>query len=296
MPLHHQVYLDLREALDAGEWTEAEQLPTERELAADYGCSLITVRRALDELVREGRLERTRGRGTFVTSPPIVRDIMARAGFADEMRARGLTPYAAVISAREEPAAPAVAAALCVTVGAQVHYLERVRGADGVPLLLEQAYLPIHRFPGLLAHDYASASLYEVLDRVYGCPVVRTWETISAHVPDTREARLLGLHARRPSLRLEGSAFTTGAIPVEFSRTVVSGERARYFIETSGGRVRSLEPVDFRGREEPAAVAPPSRPTAAVGAVATIDEGRGRGAPAQARTAPARGARGRSTG
>ncbi len=70
MPLHHQVYLDLSNALDAGEWQAGDRLPTERDLADEYGCSLITVRRALTDLVRERRLERTRGRGTFVTGRP----------------------------------------------------------------------------------------------------------------------------------------------------------------------------------------------------------------------------------
>ena len=61
VPLHHQVYLDLRDALDAGEWKAGEQLPPERELAERYGVSLITVRRALTDLAREHRLERTPG-------------------------------------------------------------------------------------------------------------------------------------------------------------------------------------------------------------------------------------------
>jgi len=50
VPLHHQVYLDLRASLDRRRWGPGERLPTERELARDYGCSLITVRRALTEL------------------------------------------------------------------------------------------------------------------------------------------------------------------------------------------------------------------------------------------------------
>ena len=79
VPLHHQVYLDLREAFTAGEWRPGDRLPAERDLAGRYGCSLITIRRALDELAREGRLERSPGRGTFLIDPPIVRDIAARA-------------------------------------------------------------------------------------------------------------------------------------------------------------------------------------------------------------------------
>ena len=69
VPLHHQVYLDLRTALDDGEWRPGDRLPTELDLAARYGCSLITVRRALSELAREHRLVRTRGRGTFAIAP-----------------------------------------------------------------------------------------------------------------------------------------------------------------------------------------------------------------------------------
>ena len=253
VPLHHQVYVDLREAFAAGEWQTGDRLPAERDLAGRYGCSLITIRRALDELAREGRLVRSPGRGTFLIDPPIVRDIAARAGFADEMQARGRVPYAAVVAAAQEPASPSVAAALDIPVGTPVHSLERVRGADGVPLLLEHAYLRVDRFPGLLDEDYTVRSLYDVLERRYGCGIVRTTETIAAYIPDAREARLLRLTPRRASLRLEGTAFAPADVPVEFSRTIVSGERARYYIETTGGRSRSLEPVSIEtGDRQPA--------------------------------------------
>lgn len=244
VPLHHQVYLDLAAALDEGEWRLGDRLPPERQLAERYGCSLITVRRALSELAREGRLVRARGRGTFVRRPPVIRDIAARAGFADEMRARGLEPYAVVVTAQAEPATPGVAAALGIAPGAHVHYLERVRGADGVPYLLEQAHLPVDRFPGLLDTDYTAASLYEVLDRRYGVTIAGTRETISAVIPSTREAALLGLRSSRPAICLEGTASTLDGSPVEHSRTIVSPEHARYFIETRGARARSVEPAD----------------------------------------------------
>jgi GntR family transcriptional regulator len=246
IPLHHQVYLDVRAAIEAGEWSVGDRLPAERDLALRYGCSLITVRRALDDLSREGRLERARGRGTFVTAPPIIRDIAARASFAEEMRAHGLEPYAVVVTASPELASPAVAEALGIAPGTTVQYLERVRGADGIPLLLEQARLSAVEFPGLLDHDFTQESLYEVLDRDYGRRIARTRETIAAVLPQVRDARLLGLRTSRPALVLEGEAFDEDDRPVEHSRTVVSGEHARYFIETSGTRARSLEPVHLR--------------------------------------------------
>src|SRR6476660_3993375 len=75
IPFYHQVYLDLRATIDDGRWPAGHQVPPERELAKSYGVSLITIRRALDELAREQRVERTRGRGTFVLAPIIERDL-----------------------------------------------------------------------------------------------------------------------------------------------------------------------------------------------------------------------------
>ena len=141
VPLHHQVYLDLRAALEAGEWRPGDQLPPERELAARYGCSLITVRRALMELTREHRLERTRGRGTFVTRPPIELELDGAMSFTEEMQVRGRDPQTRVVSSRTKPADPPVAAALGLPAEAPVFYLERLRLADGEPLLLEEVCL-----------------------------------------------------------------------------------------------------------------------------------------------------------
>ncbi len=244
VPLYHQVYLRLVDALDHGEWGRGDRIPAERDLATSFGCSLITIRRALDELAREGRLERTRGRGTFVTEPPITRNIMGPAGFADEIRSLGYQPYSVVVMARQEEASPAVAHALALPPRAAVYYLERIRGADGLPLVLEQVRLPAATVPGLLGHEFGhEASLWDILRDDYHCPVERYREMLSATVPSVREAGLLGLRSRRPAVQFEGIAFTTGDVPVELSRTVVSPDRARYYVESSGARVRLVEPI-----------------------------------------------------
>jgi GntR family transcriptional regulator len=202
----------------------------------------------LDELTREGRLERTRGRGTFVTETPIVRDISGQVGFADEVRSFGYEPYTIVVTAGVEGASPVVAAALGLPVDASVYYLERIRGADNVPLLLEQVRLPAALLPGLLDRDYGVESLWDVLENDYHLPIGRRQETLAAIVPSAREARLLGLRTRRPSIQLEGTAFTTEGEPIERSRTIVSPERARYFVESTGSRIRSVTPLDLTPR------------------------------------------------
>jgi GntR family transcriptional regulator len=231
VPLHRQVYLDLRAGLDAGEWAPGDRLPPERELANRYGCSLITVRRALSELAREQRLQRTPGRGTTVLRPPIERDFAGTMSFTDEMQTRGLDPETRVVAARAQAAGEEVAEALELMVASPTLYLERLRLADGEPLLLEQVYLPAERFPGLLASDMEHTSLYDLLTERYETPIVRARESLEPVLLRPREARLLQQRPRTPALLIRGIAFAADHTPVEFGRTYVRGDRTRYYVE-----------------------------------------------------------------
>jgi DNA-binding GntR family transcriptional regulator len=231
VPLHHQVYLDLKGALDAGEWLPGDRVPTERDLASRYGCSLITVRRALSELAREQRLERTRGKGTFVLRPRIDRDLAGTMSFTEEMQLRGLDPQTRLIGARPESAGERIAQALGLQVGSPILSLERLRAAGGEPLLLEQVHLPAERFPGLLASDLEHNSLYDILTERYGTRITRARETLEPVLLPGREARLLGQSPRSLALLVEGIAFGSAGEPIEFGRTYVRGDRTRYYVE-----------------------------------------------------------------
>jgi GntR family transcriptional regulator, N-acetylglucosamine utilization regulator len=231
VPLHHQVYLDLRSAIEAGEWRPGDRLPPERELAERYGCSLITVRRALGDLARERRLERTRGRGTFVTRPPIDLDLDGTMSFTEELQHLGHDPATRVVTARTIPADHAVAEALEIGLGASVVHLERLRMADGEPLLLEQVFLPEARFPGLLASDLEHGSLYDLLTERYDTPVTRAREALEPIALPAREAQLLGVEPHRPALLIEGLAYDRSGRPVELARSYVRGDRTRYYVE-----------------------------------------------------------------
>jgi GntR family transcriptional regulator len=250
VPLHHQVYLDLSSAFEAGEWRPGDRLPPERELAKRYGCSLITIRRALSELAREGRIERTRGRGTFVLRPRLELDFGGTESFTGEMQSRGLDPQTRLIEARSEPAGEAVAHALGLDLGSSTLYVERLRLADGEPLLLEQVHLPADKFPGLLASDLEHNSLYELLTERYGTRVVRAREAIEPVLLRSREAHLLGQAAGKPALLIEGIAFSSDGHPVEFARSYVRGDRTRYYVERVVVRAHapnSVEPIVAAG-------------------------------------------------
>ena len=258
IPLHHQVYLDLRSMLDAGAWREGDRLPSERELASRYGCSLITVRHALGELAREGRIERTRGRGTHVLRQRIDHDFAGTLSFAEQMQRHGLNARTRVVTARLEPAGEAVAKALELDAGDPTIYLERLRMAEDEPLILEQVHLSADRFRGLLERDLENSSLYVLLAERYGTQITRIAEAIEPVVLRAREARLLNRRRRTPALLVEGIAFAQDGTPVEFGRSYVAGDRTRYFVERRFAR--SSQPI---ARREPIGAAPPAERVAA---------------------------------
>lgn len=243
IPLHYQVYRHLRDLLDQDRLGPGDRLPAERELCAFYGCSLITVRRALDELARERRLVRMRGRGTFVTRPPVDRNLQLLKSFSEDMRARGLSPGTRILAERAEGATASVAKALRLAPGAPTYLLERLRLVGGEPLLLEEVHLPAERFPGLLGADLEQGSLYELLARRYNTRLEYAQETIEPIAPQAREAELLGVRRGSPALLLELVGFDQESEPVEYTRSTVRGDRARYHVDARGGRAGELRVV-----------------------------------------------------
>ena len=150
--------------IDAG--TPGTALPTERELAARFDTSRTTVRQALAELTVEGRLERTQGRGTFISEPKLI-TIRQLTSFSDDLAERGIRVRSEILEVTRAPADPQVAEALGVSPGEPVARVERLRFADDAPIAQETAWLP-GALPRLRAELERHGSLYRTLDEVYG--------------------------------------------------------------------------------------------------------------------------------
>ena len=149
--------LELIENLEVG-----DAIPSERLLGSDLGVSRLTVRAALDELVREGRLTRRRGAGTFVAEPKVAKG-MTITSFSDDMRQRGLTPGSRTLEFRTIPAGARLGRILHVSPSEPVLAVKRLRLADGEPMAMELLHVPEALFPGLTARDLEESSFYDLL-------------------------------------------------------------------------------------------------------------------------------------
>lgn len=229
IPLYYQVREDIRRRIETGEWRPGNPIPSESELQSMYGVSRATIRQALIEIVREGLLIRKQGRGTFVAPQKIAEMLPRLVSFTEEMKRRGLTPSTRRTKVDILPKAPKrVQEALGTPPDETFLRIERVRCADGRPIVLLVSYLP-----GSLGIDPAedfSGSLYELLEVKYSIRLGEALQVIEAGVADETLAEQLEIDEGDPILVIRRSTFSRSKAPVEYVEGFYAAERYRYSI------------------------------------------------------------------
>src|SRR4051812_17179039 len=213
-------------------------IPSERELCARYGLARMTVRKALDHLVQEGRLTRVPGKGTFVAEPKIGLR-MRLMSFTEDMRARGHVPGSVDLARRVIPAGRRLGGELGLDDDDPVYVIERLRTADGVPMALERTHFPAALTPGLIDEPLQDRSLFTVLEERYGIVYDEGEQTVEAGIADPTDAALLGIPVGSAVL-LHQRRSLAGGRPVEYVESAYRGDRYQltYALELPPGRPR----------------------------------------------------------
>lgn len=204
-------------------------IPSERELCARFKVSRMTVRQAVDALVVEGLLERVQGRGTFVAQPKV--DLQLRlVSFPEEMRRRGMEPSLRVLAADRTAAPHHVADALDLPTGAEVYYLRRLRLADGLPMAVEENWVPVGLVPGLLDGE-TTPSVYDSLT-ARGLPPTWGEDMIEAVQLEPEVAGHLGLDVGTAGLQIRRRTFS-GDLAVDYAVSIYRGDRYSLWVPVS---------------------------------------------------------------
>ncbi|PZG09792.1 GntR family transcriptional regulator [Nonomuraea aridisoli] len=209
VPKYFQLREILLDLIDSDELSIGAAIPSERELCQRFGLSRMTVRQAVDHLVSEGRLHRVPGKGTFVARPKIELALQLTS-FTEDMRARGMIPGSRDLDRRVVRASAHLAKELGIPPGEEVHFIERLRTADGEPLSVERAHIPVKLAPDLASFDLTDTSLYELLERRYGLVMDAGELTIDGGIADPSDADLLKLPRGGAVLLLQRRSFSGG--------------------------------------------------------------------------------------
>jgi GntR family transcriptional regulator len=268
--LRYEEMIEFIERLVAeGNLAPGDMLPTQAELAAAAGVSLITVRRALEELERAGRVRRHQGVGTFLARPRIISEPGRSGGLLDTLRRAYNTGDAAgpagpagaagaagaadqegktqdeprvgnrLLSLGQGVPSDSLRAALQLAGDAPVWEIRRQRLVNGEPKIYETAVIPVTLAPGLERYaDELNGSLYELLAERYGLEDQAEEQYLEVASADDEERRLLRLPSKSQVVRLRGLSSDQRGVPFDCFTQVYPALEFGFYI--SGGSSRGL--------------------------------------------------------
>lgn len=237
VPLYQRVVSDLKADIDTGFYEMGDKIPTEPQLCERFGVSRITIRRALDELVKAGYLIRRQGRGAFVTKPNVLRIIQrenidtSMFSYSEACSACGYEPGAHCIMCR-----PVKAPITCQNIfnlcpSDDVLRVERVRTADGVPILVEINWFQLDSMGFLRDESLEDVSLFELIERRTGqIPMLHepcTLEIVNASIEMAGE---LEVSAGEPLFCLAGRYFDGDGAPLFYGEQYIVGSRYSFTV------------------------------------------------------------------
>lgn len=230
-PVYLQVQTKLMELIRRAGYGPGDRIPPERDLAEQLGVSRMTMRRATENLVQQGVLERRSTSGTYVREPRVTRPVGygVTLGLTQLLRQEGNEPGSRLLSFETRTATQKVREALDLPIGAKVVISRRQRLVNGQPFCVEVSHLPASLVPGLAASDLIeSPSLYSLLQERYGISIGRSDQLLSVASATDEEAELLGVAPGSPVLLLRSVVSDANGRNVEYLKSINHPDRVSF--------------------------------------------------------------------
>jgi GntR family transcriptional regulator len=216
-PLYEQIKVFITQSLIAGEWKPGESIPSEIELAARFNVSQGTVRKAIDALAMENIVVRRQGKGTFVATH---KEEQSKLRFLRLTSADGHKQPLnnRMLSCKRVKATAEIAQLTGLKKGTAVIEIQRLLSFADEPKILDYIIVQSKFFRGLNSSRISenNGSLYSMYETVYGIPMVRAEEKLTAVAASDDQGQLLNVEPGFPLLKVERVAYTYGDKPMEW--------------------------------------------------------------------------------
>ncbi len=218
----------------SGRLVAGDQLPTEPQLADQFGVGRHSVRRALEALARDGKLSIEQGRGTFVEAHArLTYQVGKRTRLRRNLIPQGVTVSSDLIGADRVPAPQYVSQALHLNPGSEVIESQRITLANDLPVAFGSAYHCAERFPEFAERRDVLGSTTETY-RTYGImDYVRKSTAVHSRASRPEEAKMLKQHPDVPVLVVNAVDSTPDGTPISCSRVIWSAARVTFTMEPS---------------------------------------------------------------
>ncbi|AMO83600.1 phosphonate metabolism transcriptional regulator PhnF [Obesumbacterium proteus] len=217
---------DLRQHYQCGDY-----LPAEHQLAERYEVNRHTLRRAIDELVVRGWVQRRQGVGVLVLMRPFDYPLHSQARFSQNLLEQGSHPTSERLISVLRPTVSHIADALGMEEGQQVIHLRTLRRVNGVPVCVIDHFLPDLSWWGTL-QNFTSGSLHGYIQQHLGRELSRTQTRISARCAQAKESRLLEIATHAPLMCVRTLNHCEGqSQPAEYSVSLTRADMIELTME-----------------------------------------------------------------
>ena len=232
-PKYLRIHANLRERISSGRWLPGSALPSQRELADEFGVSIMTLRQALQLLTDEGLIETRHGSGTFAAAR-YAYDLGHLRSFASDLIAQGAKITTELLAA-EAVTPPADVAARLGTPGEALR-VRRLRLSDGRPLIVQTSYLPVTLAEVVEPAGLGRQGLYALLAG-HGLTIARAQESISPTTLGADDARDLARPEGSPALLSHRVSFTAADVPLIDDRALLAADSIVLTVNRSAERL-----------------------------------------------------------
>ncbi|HEX2985387.1 MAG TPA: GntR family transcriptional regulator [Caproiciproducens sp.] len=214
--------------IESGQLKSGDKVPSETELLKRYKVSRITVRAAISELVEDGVLVRSQGKGTFVASPKVMYEANDHIGFTRSCLLAGKAPSTKLL--KSDLVFPPASIKKFLNIGddEKVIMTERLHSVDEKPISIETNHYPLS-FSFLLNEDLEK-SLFELLQEKYHIVIAHSERTLEVCFPTAYEANLLNIKQSTPLLLFKDKQTDADHKPLFASKQVYCTENLKFYL------------------------------------------------------------------
>jgi len=234
LPLYHQVEASIRKDIANRIYLPGQSIPTELELQEQFNVSRETVRKAVNNLVFAGLVEKRKGVGTFITHPKIVHRVGHVYGSYEEIVARGTIPGTTFIEKKEITPPDPMRQEMVLEKGAAVIKIKRLRLANDEPVAILSSYLPADLVPGLARVDFINDSLYHTLEQIYHLTLSEGDEIIEAGSIRGKDANRLQIRKDSPILVVKRLTYLDNSRVIEKLTALYRSDKFKYRVKLKG--------------------------------------------------------------
>ncbi|MBN1820148.1 MAG: GntR family transcriptional regulator [Prolixibacteraceae bacterium] len=200
-PKYRQIHNYLKEKIQKGLYSEGDILPSENELCSSFSITRTTVRKALEELIKEGFIEKKHGKGSFVKERRQSLGLLNVKGFSEAVGQNVKTVFLKKPAIREWSNQIQIPVSLMEKQKACIHF-ERLRFVKGEPVMLENNWLPDIKLGGLISNEFVEASFFKTLSRNYRIEIIGSESELRAENAGSKIAELLKIKEGYPVLHI----------------------------------------------------------------------------------------------